>query len=189
MEREGRYIPSFVLDFPLRDPGNRIMRIVRPFLKTGMAVLDHGAGSGYYTVKLCRAVGPEGRVIALDPNPASVRSISRKIERLRLKNIEVIQESGANMKSLPNDYFDFVFSNLTVCCLRDHRSAISEILRTLKPGSDAFISVTKENRPSDGLSVTGTEWDAMLMGKEVISRGNTIISRWAVIRKPTFGTK
>ncbi|HLH85244.1 MAG TPA: class I SAM-dependent methyltransferase [Thermoplasmataceae archaeon] len=186
MEKEGRYIPSFVLDFPLRDPGNRMMKIIRPFLKAGMTVLDHGAGSGFYTVKLSRAVGNGGKVVALEPNPASVRSLEKKIKRQKLTNVEIVKDSGSRMLSIPSDYFDFIFSNLVICCLADHRSAMNEIMRTLKPGSHAFISVTKETGHNDPMRVTKTEWDSMLLGTKVISEGTTPLSRWVVIEKPTY---
>src|SRR5215216_1579580 len=38
-------------------------------VKPGMSVADVGAGEGYYTVRLARAVGPRGRVLAEDIVP------------------------------------------------------------------------------------------------------------------------
>src|SRR3954469_4861917 len=38
-------------------------------LKPGMAVADIGAGSGYYTARMAKRVGPSGRVFATDIQP------------------------------------------------------------------------------------------------------------------------
>src|SRR3954470_17371421 len=35
-------------------------------LKNGMTVCDLGCGNGFYTLKLAQAVGPEGKVLAVD---------------------------------------------------------------------------------------------------------------------------
>src|SRR3546814_7654945 len=42
----------------------------------GMTVADIGAGVGYYTVRLARKVGPDGRVLAQDI-VAAIREIGR----------------------------------------------------------------------------------------------------------------
>src|SRR5688572_2825478 len=41
----------------------------------GSRVADVGAGTGFFTVRLARAVGPAGRVFAVDVNPDTVRDL------------------------------------------------------------------------------------------------------------------
>jgi SAM-dependent methyltransferase len=53
----------------------------------GMAVADVGAGSGYYTVRLARRVGPTGHVIAQDVMPAYLDGLQRRIAREKLTNV------------------------------------------------------------------------------------------------------
>ncbi len=61
------------------------------FLKVepGMTVADLGAGSGYYTVRLARRVGPTGQVLAEDVVPAYLQRLQQRIERERLDNIKL----------------------------------------------------------------------------------------------------
>jgi ubiquinone/menaquinone biosynthesis C-methylase UbiE len=53
-------------------------------------VADIGAGSGYYSTRLARLVGPGGRVYANDIQPAMLDILRARIERERLPNIELV---------------------------------------------------------------------------------------------------
>jgi FkbM family methyltransferase len=44
---------------------------LRKFVKPGDWVLDIGANVGHYSLRLCELVGPSGRVIAVEPVPAT----------------------------------------------------------------------------------------------------------------------
>ncbi len=50
-------------------------RVVRP----GMVAVDVGANLGYYTVLMAEAVGPTGRVLAFEPNPAIAELLRRTV--------------------------------------------------------------------------------------------------------------
>jgi ubiquinone/menaquinone biosynthesis C-methylase UbiE len=60
----------------------RLMRIPR-----GATVADIGAGSGYYTVRLARAVGEKGRVYANDLQPGMLDLLQQNVARARLSNV------------------------------------------------------------------------------------------------------
>ena len=47
----------------------------------GSVVADLGAGGGWFTVRLARRVGPNGRVYAEDIQPQMIESIERRVER------------------------------------------------------------------------------------------------------------
>lgn len=55
----------------------RTMRIA-----PGETVADVGAGSGYYTLKLARLVGPGGRVLAEDVTPRYLTDLERRVQGL-----------------------------------------------------------------------------------------------------------
>lgn len=58
-------------------------------IKTGMRVADVGAGSGYYTMLLARAVGPKGEVIAQDITPDYLAALQKRVLKARLSNVKV----------------------------------------------------------------------------------------------------
>jgi len=49
-------------------------------LKPGMRIVDLGANIGYYTLLEARAVGPQGRIYAVEPDPATFEILQRNIE-------------------------------------------------------------------------------------------------------------
>jgi SAM-dependent methyltransferase len=60
-------------------------------LKPGMVAADVGAGSGYYTYLLSKAVGPSGKVIATDIQPGMLRLLEKKLRSSKIKNVELVQ--------------------------------------------------------------------------------------------------
>ncbi|MCP4655153.1 MAG: methyltransferase domain-containing protein [bacterium] len=57
-------------------------------VKPGMTVADLGAGTGYFLPYLSAAVGSDGLVLALDPEPNMVAFIKERCEREGLTNVE-----------------------------------------------------------------------------------------------------
>jgi len=74
----------------------------------GMSVADVGAGEGYYTVRLSRAVGPKGRVLAEDIIPEVRDALSDRVQRESLDNVAVKLGTPDN-PMLPHASFDRVF--------------------------------------------------------------------------------
>jgi precorrin-6B methylase 2 len=59
-------------------------------LEPGLVVADIGAGSGYYTVRMARAVGPAGRVYATDIQPGMLDLLRRNVSRAGLDNVTAV---------------------------------------------------------------------------------------------------
>jgi ubiquinone/menaquinone biosynthesis C-methylase UbiE len=77
-------------------------------VRRGMSVADVGAGQGYYTVRLAKAVGPKGRVLAEDILPEVRDELSDRVQRERLDNVAV-KLGTADDPTLPPQSFDRVF--------------------------------------------------------------------------------
>ena len=76
-------------------------------LKPGDVVADIGAGSGYYTVRLAKAVGPTGRVVATDLQPGMLEIIRARVAREQVTNVDVVQ-GRADDPVLPANTFDLL---------------------------------------------------------------------------------
>jgi len=64
---------------------DRIMDALR--IGEGSVVADLGAGGGWFTIRLARRVGPNGRVYAEDVQPQMIEAISRRVQREGLRNV------------------------------------------------------------------------------------------------------
>ena len=72
-------------DDPARDAWQKpaeLMKVMQ--VQPGMTVVDLGAGTGYLLPHLCRAVGPKGKVLALDIEASMVRYMEERIGREKL---------------------------------------------------------------------------------------------------------
>jgi len=91
---------SRVFDDPARDAWQKPAEVIRALaLPPGASVADIGAGTGYFSVRLARAV-PEGRVYAVDVAPTMVKHLEARAEREKLANL-VARQGSADDPGLP----------------------------------------------------------------------------------------
>ena len=67
-----------------------VRQVLRERLAPGNVCLDVGANVGVMTLLAASLVGPEGRVIAVEPNPDNVQLLYRGILLNRFANVEVL---------------------------------------------------------------------------------------------------
>lgn len=78
-------------DNPARDAWQQPERVLAALeLHPKMIVADIGAGTGYFAVRLARAV-PDGQVIATDIEPDLVRYMTERAARERLTNLRAVR--------------------------------------------------------------------------------------------------
>src|ERR671913_464743 len=74
-------------------------------LKAGMVVADIGAGSGYYTSRMAKLVGPSGRVYATDIQQGMIDLLDRRIRSEGLANVTTVL-GGMDDPKLPANSID-----------------------------------------------------------------------------------
>jgi len=76
-------------------------------IRNGQTVADVGAGSGYFTVRLARRVGPEGKVYAVDVQPEMLAILRKRLASQNLSNVEPVLGSESDPK-LPKGALDLI---------------------------------------------------------------------------------
>ena len=80
-----------ILESPDRDEWQQPDRIMDALgIADGTRVADIGAGGGWFTVRLARRVGPNGRVYAQDVQALMIESIRQRVANQGLTNVETI---------------------------------------------------------------------------------------------------
>ena len=74
-------------------------------LAPGMSVLDAGCGPGRLAVPIAAAVGPQGRVLAVDMQPRMLEKARAKAAAAGFANVEFLQ-AGLGEGRVPADRFD-----------------------------------------------------------------------------------
>ena len=70
-------------------------------IKPGMTVCDLGAGSGYYTVRMSRLVGPTGKVYAVDIQPRMLELLDRRLKSAGINNVVPVLSTEDDPKLPP----------------------------------------------------------------------------------------
>jgi ubiquinone/menaquinone biosynthesis C-methylase UbiE len=68
---------------------NKLLKALE--IKPGDIVADIGAGSGYFSFRLAKRVGPKGKVLAVDIQPEMLDIIRKRMEAAKVKNIMPIE--------------------------------------------------------------------------------------------------
>jgi len=107
-------------------------------VRPGMTVADIGAGEGYYTVRLAKRVGAEGRVLAEDIVPEVIDALGRRINRENWSNVSVKLGTPSDPK-LPARSFDRVFLVHMYHEITEPYAFIWHLRAALKPGGQIVV--------------------------------------------------
>jgi len=134
------------LERPEREDEEQPVKLLEALaLKGGETVVDFGAGSGYYTFRLAKAVGPRGAVIAVDIEPKMLEFIRQRAARENLINVGLLQSTETDPK-LPANRVDWVLLVDVYHELSFPFETMTKIRDALKPdGRVALVEYRKED--------------------------------------------
>ncbi len=180
---QDRHFNPSVMLFPLRRYMSRSQYdFMSAHVKEGMAVLDLGSGPGFFTSKLSKLVGKKGEVYAVDGDEAAIERLRKRNLSLNITNVRTYVSSAASIPFVESESVDIVMSNGLLCCMVDHKGAVNEIARVMKPNAKGYISVSKMLR-KDKLGVTKEEWNGILSSFDLIKKGSSAMMDWAIFSK------
>jgi ubiquinone/menaquinone biosynthesis C-methylase UbiE len=112
----------------------------------GMWIADIGAGEGYYTVRLARAVGPKGRVLAEDIVPGTRDRLAMRVQRENLDNVAV-RLGKPDDAMLPANSFDRILMVHMYHEVQSPYALLWRLREGLKQGGE--IVVVDADRPTN----------------------------------------
>ena len=104
------------------------------------SVLDVATGPGEPALTIASVVGPQGKIVGVDPIDEMVAAARREANRLELKNVQ-FDVAFADHLPFPNDTFDAVISRFGVMFFPSPVEGIREMLRVLKSGHKMALAV------------------------------------------------
>ncbi len=128
-----------VFDDPERDEWQRPADVVDLLrVEPGMTVVDLGAGTGYFLPHLTPAVGPQGRVLALDVEPEMVAHMERRIAEVGLEPAEA-RTVAPDDPGLDPDSVDRILVVNTWHHIADRVEYGRKLARALRPGGFVLV--------------------------------------------------
>jgi ubiquinone/menaquinone biosynthesis C-methylase UbiE len=107
-------------------------------LAPGERVADLGAGGGYFTFRLAEAVGPAGRVFAIDVDPDMIAYLDGRIRNEGVANVETVL-AGPDDPKLPADGVDWIFTCNTYHHIEERAAYFARARRGLRPGGRVAV--------------------------------------------------
>jgi ubiquinone/menaquinone biosynthesis C-methylase UbiE len=143
-----RYVlpcPAFLrwmveLDNPFTRTNRAAVIVEQLGLEPGMRVVDIGCGPGRLTLPLAEAVGPEGRVVAMDLQDGMLARVREKAGKAGLSRVEYLR-AAAGEGALGNARFDCAVMVMVLGEIPNRAAALAEAFEALRPGG--LLSVTE----------------------------------------------
>jgi SAM-dependent methyltransferase len=106
----------------------------------GHSVLDIATGPGDPALSVAPLLGPEGKIIGIDPIPEMVEAARRAANHLGFRNAQ-FEVAFADHLPFPTSTFDAVVSRFGAMFFPSPADAVREMLRVLKPGRGLALAV------------------------------------------------
>jgi ubiquinone/menaquinone biosynthesis C-methylase UbiE len=155
-------------------------KILKPFIREGMAVMDFGCGPGFFTLDLAELVGPSGRVVAADLQDGMLQKLRNKIRGTGLEARIVLHRCANNAIGWTKP-LDFILAFYMVHELPDPDAFFREAGSLLKPGGQVLIV-------EPPFHVTKAEFEQMFLkarnaGLHPVQRPFLLFSKAALLKK------
>jgi ubiquinone/menaquinone biosynthesis C-methylase UbiE len=124
---------------------NRLRRLVQnpakilgPFIKNGMTVLDLGCGPGFFTIEIARLLNSTGKVIAADLQDEMLNILQKKINGSSLQSVIELHKCQTESTGI-NENVDFILAFYVIHEIPDHPGLFRELKSLLKPDGKILI--------------------------------------------------
>ena len=126
------------LDNSIRKLVQNPQKILKPYIKDGMTVLDVGCGPGYFSVEMAKLLNGSGKVIAADIQAGMLDIIRKKIKGTALEQSIELHKSDTDCIGVV-EKVDFVLAFWMVHEVRNQKRFFEELKSILKPNGLIFI--------------------------------------------------
>ncbi|MBV9377429.1 MAG: class I SAM-dependent methyltransferase [Alphaproteobacteria bacterium] len=134
-----------------RDQAGEAERVVRLLgVKPGLDVADIGAGSGYYTVRLARRVGPQGHVYAEDVVPDYLDRLARRVSSEGLAGSVTIVRGEPHDPRLPAGSVDLALLVHMYHEVTQPYGLLWNLRPALRPGARVAVIDARKETASHG---------------------------------------
>ena len=141
----GRVCPwwlGYLLASPLRRWMEDPAKLLAPYLREGMTVLEPGPGMGFFTLELARLVGPAGRVVAAEIQPRMIAGLRRRAARAGLGGRVEARQVAPQTLGVDDlaGSVDFALAYAVVHEMPDAARFFRQVAAALKPGAHLLLA-------------------------------------------------
>jgi ubiquinone/menaquinone biosynthesis C-methylase UbiE len=176
-DRNTRVCPAEIsgsLDNSLRRLFQNPLKILKPYIREGMTVIDLGCGPGFFTLDIAKLVTGSGKVIAADLQEKMLDKVNGKIKGTEAEKIIEIHKCQEDRIGVTQKV-DFILAFWMIHEVPDQKSLFAELKSVLKPEGKIYIIEPK-------FHVSGKAFEEMISkirdtGFEITERPKVFASR------------
>jgi len=159
-------------------------KILSPYVRPGMTVLDVGSAMGFFSLPMAERVGPGGKVVCVDVQPGMLGALRRRAAAAGLSERIETHVSSEHSIGLhgQNDYFDFALAFAVLHEVSGRIGFLREIYQMLKPG--ACLLLTEPAKHVSQVQFDRTVSEAQQEGFAVTGHPAIRSSHAVVLTKP-----
>ena len=129
----------FTINTPLRRLLHDPQKIVGPYVRPGMTVMDVGCGVGWFSIPMARMVGDHGKVIAVDLQQQMLDMLRRRAEKAGVAARIELHKCEQDRLGIDAEA-DFALAFAMLHEVPDQRRLLGEIHDCLKPGGKLLLA-------------------------------------------------
>jgi 2-polyprenyl-3-methyl-5-hydroxy-6-metoxy-1,4-benzoquinol methylase len=140
-DRKNRVCPTAIagyLDNRFRRWLQNPRKILGPYIKEGMTVLDLGCGPGFFSIDMAQMVGKSGRVIASDLQEGMLQKLRDKVQGTELEERIILHQCQETRIGV-SENVDFVLAFYMVHEVTNQERFFNEIGTIVKPNGQVLI--------------------------------------------------
>ena len=105
--------------------------------QAGDAILDLGCGTGELSAYLAELVGPQGKVVAVDPDKQRILLAQQSYGEV--KNLSFVEGSASNFPGIGSQSYDIIFCNYVIHWIAGKQELFNNMFEGLKHGGKIAI--------------------------------------------------
>jgi len=136
-----------------RDAWQQPEKVVQSLaIEPGDRIADLGSGGGYFTFRLSRAVGPTGKVYAVDVDKDMLEDLAESVKKDGYLNIDKVLAKYDD-PSLPESGVDLIFTSNVYHHIEARAKYFADAAKYLRPGGRVAV-----------VDFNGRHWSATFVG-------------------------
>jgi len=169
-----------MLDNSFRKLFHNPQKILKPYIKAGMTVLDVGCGPGFFSIEIAKMLDGSGKVIAADIQEKMLAKVRKKINGTNLEQSVELHKSDLENVGVA-ETVDFVLAFWMFHEVRNQEKFLADLISILKPSGFIFIVEPK-------IHVTKKEFGRIIdktkaSGLTIVESPKVFFSRTIVLSK------
>jgi len=170
------------LDIKIRKLFQNPQKMLSPYIKGGMSVLDIGCGPGFFTMEMAKMVGKTGNVTGADLQEGMLEIVKKKIVKSGLQNVIDLHKCQNDKIGLSKK-FDFILVFYMLHEVPDQSAFLKEIFTLLNQDGKVLIAEPK-------FHVSKKEFDHSLdllrnIGFDFVDEPRLSLTRAVLLKKKT----